>query len=245
MHFRTWLLTTITGILLLAACGAPASAPEPAMAEKPAEQGAMAESHAMSDTMAMTDTHAMTDSMMMTDTRAMTDSMMMTDTHAMTETAADSTMADKSAAMPQDLPAWQTIALTDARTGATFTLADFAGKHVFIETMATWCPNCRQQLGNVKSAAARANAEQTVFVAISVETDLAPATLAQYADDNGFTWTFAVATPEMVQALAETFGQTIANPPATPHFILLPDGSHGDLVTGFESGDQILVNLGQ
>ena len=229
MHFRTWLLTTITGILLLAACGAPASAPEPAMAEKPAEQGAMAESHAMSDTMAMTDTHAMTDSMMMTDT------------HAMTETA----MADKGDAMMQDLPAWQTMALTNARTGESFTLADFAGKHVFVETMATWCPNCRQQLGNVKSAAARANAEQTVFVAISVETDLAPATLAQYADDNGFTWTFAVATPEMVQTLAETFGQTIANPPATPHFILLPDGAHGDLVTGFESGDQILVNLGQ
>jgi hypothetical protein len=48
-----------------------------------------------------------------------------------------------------------------------------------------------------------------------------------------------------VQALAETFGQTIANPPATPHFLVLPDGSHGDLVTGFESGDEILATLGQ
>jgi thiol-disulfide isomerase/thioredoxin len=238
MQLRQWLVTTLCALLFVTACGAPA-APEAAMPEKPTEQSAMSDSQAMTETMAMTDTHAMTDSMMMTDTHAMTDSMMMTETHAMTESAA------AEPAMMMELLPWQTMALTNARTGEPFTLADFAGKTIFVETMATWCPNCRQQLTNVKSAAASANPETTVFVAISVETDLDPATLAQYADDNGFDWTFAVATPEMVQALAETFGQTIANPPATPHFLVLPDGAHGDLVTGFESGDEILATLGQ
>ena len=250
MQLRQWLVTTLCALLFVTACGAPA-APEAAMPEKPTEQSAMSDSQAMTETMAMTDTHAMTDSMMMTDTHAMTDSMMMTDTHTMTdsmmmtETHAMTESAAADPAMMMELLPWQTIVLTNARTGEPFTLADFAGKTVFVETMATWCPNCRQQLTNVKSAAARANPETAVFVAISVETDLPPATLAQYADDNGFDWTFAVATPEMVQALAETFGQTIANPPATPHFLILPDGSHGDLVTGFESGDQILANIGQ
>lgn len=242
MQFRPWLLTTVSGLLLVAACGAPSTpiaAPAQTMTETPVEQKVMTATHAMSDTMAMTETHAMTAAMAMTDTHAMTESMMMTETQAMTESAA------AEPPMMMELLPWQTMALTDARTGETFTLADFAGKTIFVETMATWCPNCRQQLGNVKSAAARANADSVVFVAISVETDLSPATLAQYADDNGFAWTFAVATPEMVQALAETFGQTIANPPATPHFLILPDGSHSDLVTGFESGDQILANLGQ
>jgi thiol-disulfide isomerase/thioredoxin len=238
MQLRQWLVTTLCALLFVTACGAPA-APEAAMPEKPTEQSAMSDSQAMTETMAMTDTHAMTDSMMMTETHAMTDSMMMTETHAMTESAA------AEPAMMMELLPWQTMALTNTRTGEPFTLADFAGKTVFVETMATWCPNCRQQLTNVKSAAARANPETTVFVAISVETDLPPATLAQYADDNGFDWTFAVATPEMVQALAETFGQTVANPPATPHFLILPDGAHSDLVTGFESGDQILANIGQ
>jgi thiol-disulfide isomerase/thioredoxin len=190
----------------------------------------------MSDTMHMSDTMAMTDTMQMTDTMPMTDTMHMTDTMPMTDTKTGD-------AMMNERPAWQTISLTDARTGETFTLADFAGKTVFIETMATWCPNCRQQLANVKSAAERADAEQVVFIAISVETDLSPATLAQYADDNGFGWTFAVATPELVQALGATFGPTIANPPATPHFLIRPDGSHSDLVTGFESGDAILAAL--
>ena len=157
----------------------------------------------------------------------------------------DDAMTDDAESMIGELPAWQTMTLTDARTGESFTLADFAGKTVFVETMATWCPNCRQQLGNVKSAVAGADEMQTAFIAISVETTLAAETLAQYADDNGFGWTFAVATPEMVQALADTFGQTIANPPATPHFLILPDGSHSDLATGFESGEQILANLAQ
>lgn len=238
MQLRQWLVTTFFALLFVTACGAPA-APAATMSEKPSEQSAMSDSHVMTETMAMTETHAMTESMMMTETHAMTESMMMTETHAMTESA----VAEP--AMMKDLLPWQTMALTNARTGEPFTLADFAGKTVFIETMATWCPNCREQLSNVKSAAARANPESAVFVAISVETDLPPATLAQYADDNGFDWTFAVATPAMVQALAETFGQTIANPPATPHFLILPDGSHSDLVTGYESGDQILVNMGQ
>ena len=33
----------------------------------------------------------------------------------------------------------------DARTGQTFTLADLQGKTVYVEPMATWCTNCRQQ----------------------------------------------------------------------------------------------------
>lgn len=250
MQLRQWFVTTLSALLLLTACGAP-PAPEAAMPEKPAEQSAMSDSHAITETMAMTETHAMTESMMMTDTHAMTDSAMMTDTHAMTdsmmmtETHAMTESAAAEPAMMMELLPWQTITLTNARTGEPFTLTDFPGKTVFVEAMATWCPNCREQLGNVKSAAAKANPESAVFIAISVETDLPPATLAQYADDNGFDWTFAVATPEMVQALAATFGQTIANPPATPHFLILPDGSHSDLVTGYESGDQILANMGQ
>lgn len=248
MFVRKTLLTALASLLLLSACAAPAL---PQTAEMPAQtehmtDNAMGAGEMMTVTQAMTDAMAsemmasemMTDSHMMTDTMAgelMDNGQTMTATQAMTETTAGAMMA---------LPAWQTMTLTDARTGASFTLADFAGKHVFVETMATWCSNCRQQLGNVKSAVARADGNQVVFVAISVETDLAPATLAQYVTDNGFDWTFAVATPDFVRALADTFGPTIANPPATPHFLIHPDGAHGDLITGYESGDAILAQLG-
>jgi hypothetical protein len=35
-------------------------------------------------------------------------------------------------------PAWQSLPLVDARTGNTFTLADFEGRTVFVHPMAKW-----------------------------------------------------------------------------------------------------------
>ena len=56
-------------------------------------------------------------------------------------------------------------------------------------------------------------------------------------------YTFAVMTPEMLGELAGAFGQTISNPPATPHFIIRPDGSTTDLVTGIEAPAVIVEQL--
>lgn len=143
-----------------------------------------------------------------------------------------------------DAPAWMTIPVTDVRSGETFTLADFAGKTVFVEPMATWCTNCRRQLGNVAEAKAQlGDSEDVVFVSLSVETNIGDGDLANYTEETGFDWAFAVATPEMLVSLVETFGQSITNPPSTPHFIIRPDGSTTELTTGFEGPDEILQNL--
>ena len=158
-----------------------------------------------------------------------------------TETAA---MADAVEAMPAmvERPAWQMISLTDARTGAAFTLADFAGKTVFVEPFATWCGNCRQQLTNVQEARA-ALGDDVVIVALSVEPNIGDDVLASYADGAGFDMVFAAMPQEMLQALAAQYGQTIANPPATPHFIIRPDGSTTDLVTGIEAPAAIIGQI--
>ena len=72
-----------------------------------------------------------------------------------------------------------------------------------------------------------------------METNISDAMLAQYANDNGFDWLFAVMTPEMLQELAGAFGRSVTVAPSTPHFIVRPDGTHTDLVTGIESAAQI------
>lgn len=136
-------------------------------------------------------------------------------------------------------PNWQTLPLTDARTGEAFTLADLGGT-VYVEPMATWCSNCRQQLGYVQEAKAQLE-NDVAFVALSIETTLEPAALARYADEGGFDFTFAVMTPDLLRALAAEFGQSVANPPATPHFIVYPDGSRSDLMTGLSTPDAILA----
>ena len=159
--------------------------------------------------------------------------------------AEDDSMADEDDTMMEtaDLPAWQQIELTDARTGETFTFADFSGRPVFVEPMATWCTNCRRQLGNVRDARAQLGDDGPVFIGLSLETNISDAELAQYQGDHGYDWLFAVMTPELLQQLSDAFGRSITSAPSTPHFIIRPDGTFTDLVTGIESADEIVQQL--
>lgn len=141
-----------------------------------------------------------------------------------------------------ELPAWQTLTLTDV-DGVTFTLADLKGKPVFVENFATWCPNCRAQLAETNAAAKQVGA-QAAFVALSVETDLSPADVAGYAEENGFdSIRFAVMTPEVLAAMADGLGQTSINPPSTPKVVIDAMGEAGQLVTGSESADEIVAKV--
>jgi len=156
---------------------------------------------------------------------------------------ATTTTTDTTTTVAVDRPAWQTLPLVDARTGETFTFADFDGKTVFVEPMATWCTNCRQQLRNVNSARASFDSEQVVFVALSVEVGLGNDTLSTYSQNNGFDWHFAVVTPELLAVLVATFGRTVSNPPSTPHFIIRPDGTTTSLTTGIHSVDELVAEI--
>lgn len=216
--------------LLLVACGGSNNAAEPM-----AENTAMSENDAMMNDTTMED-EAMNDEAM--EDEAMHDETMedeMMDEEAMSDEA----MGDE---MMSDAAAWQKITLTNVRTGETFTLGDFAGKTVFVEPMATWCTNCRRQLTNVNTARAQFS-DGVVFVALSVETNISNDDLKAYTDSTGFDWVFAVATPELLQELAALYGQTVTNPPSTPHFIIRPDGSATDLVTGIKGVEEIVTQI--
>jgi hypothetical protein len=91
--------------------------------------------------------------------------------------------------------------------------------------------------------AAIAYYDDVVFIGLSVETTIDSATLANYADNEGFEWLFAVLTPELLRELAGEFGQTITNPPSTPHFVIRPDGTNTELVTGIEPAGDILAQI--
>jgi thiol-disulfide isomerase/thioredoxin len=158
-----------------------------------------------------------------------------------TEPAGDDGMMDEEeATMPQvDLAPWQQVVLTNAQSGEQFTLGDFGGKTVFVEPMATWCTNCRIQLTNLSQAQAQLG-NDVILIALSVETTISDADLAAYQQRQGFDWTFAVMTPELLQLLVDEFGRVTANPPSTPHFLIRPDNSFTELVTGIDTADELL-----
>lgn len=138
---------------------------------------------------------------------------------------------------------WQQIEVIDA-DGEAFTFADLVGRPVLVENFATWCGNCRRQLGDTNRAAEQAG-DDAVFVALSVETELDADDMADYAKREGFDHIrFAVMSPEMLAAMNDAFGNSALNPPSTPHVAVTADGTAGELVTGFESPEEILASLG-
>ncbi len=138
---------------------------------------------------------------------------------------------------------WREIPIVDARTGEAFTLAELEGKTVFVEPMATWCTTCRRQMTILRDVVVERDPDGFAFVGLSVETNLPSEDLARYVDGQGFGWTFAVMTPELLRALVDTFGRSVANPPATPHVIIRPDGTWTELSTGIRSADEISAAL--
>ena len=155
-------------------------------------------------------------------------------------------MATPAGSTPQpsteQLPAWQTIEIVDV-DGVTFTLADCVGTPVLVELFATWCSNCRQQLPKTNETAGTMG-EQAEVIALSVETDLAPEAVAEYAEVNDFPdIRFAVMTPELLAAFVEAFGNTAANPPSVPKIVIDADGVAGELATGQESTEELVAQL--
>ncbi|MEZ4632106.1 MAG: SCO family protein [Deinococcales bacterium] len=145
-------------------------------------------------------------------------------------------------------PLWQTLPLINAASGEEFRLADLEGQVVFVEAMATWCSNCRKQLQNASEAKAmlaedEALAEAISFVILSIEGNLAPEKLNEYAQREDFDFIFAVASADILRELVTEFGRSITNPPSTPHFVIKPDGQYTDLITGIEPAESIWVQL--
>jgi thiol-disulfide isomerase/thioredoxin len=219
-----------------------------AMAEKKAmEDKAMAEKKAMEDK-AMAEKKAMEDKAMADKTeaekKAMEDKAMADKTEAEKKAVEDKAMAEKKAMEEKamaDVAPWQKLSIKDV-AGTAFALADFKDKEVYVENFATWCPNCKKQLGNVQKAAA-ANPD-AIFIAYSVETDLSAEKVAAYAKDNGFTNVrFAVMTPEMLAAMSSALGKDSINPPSTPHFVIGKSGKPGALKTGYEDDAAITASI--
>jgi thiol-disulfide isomerase/thioredoxin len=137
------------------------------------------------------------------------------------------------------------LALTDVRSGESFTLAELAATDgpVLLETMAIWCSNCRAQQVQVSAAHGTGS-----FTSVSLDVDLseAPDDLAAYADREGFDWHFAMADASLYRLLQERFGVAVTNPPSTPLIVIERDGSVRPLGfgEGIRSADELLAELG-
>ncbi|HEX5827646.1 MAG TPA: hypothetical protein VFY23_09010 [Candidatus Limnocylindrales bacterium] len=136
--------------------------------------------------------------------------------------------------------AWATAELVDVTTGESFRIADLAGKTIFVESMAIWCTNCRQQQERFTEALAQLDPAEVAYVVLTVDPGESAEDLARYKDERGFTGRYAVAGTELSRALVADFGPNGINPPSVPLIHVTPGGeiSFG---TGGESVDEIIA----
>ncbi len=133
------------------------------------------------------------------------------------------------------IPEWFSMELTDAQTGETFAMNDFAGKVVLLETMAIWCPNCVVQANAVRDLhEALGRPEDLISVSLDVDINEDSASLKEYAYGYGFDRHFAVAPLEVARALGNLYTAEYLNPPLSPMLIVDRDGNVHHLEYGFK-----------
>ena len=137
-------------------------------------------------------------------------------------------------------PDWFNIEMTDVQTGKTFTMNDYAGKVVLLETMAIWCPNCIIQAGQVqKLHQALGNPENLISVTLDVDSNEDETMLKKYVDEWGLDWHFAVAPLLVERALGNLYSAEYLNPPLSPMLIIDRAGNVHQLEYGFKKTETL------
>jgi len=137
-------------------------------------------------------------------------------------------------------PAWMTAEVLDVNSGETFTVSDFEGKVVLVETLAMWCSNCMKQQQQVKLLHEKLSNE-TDFVSVGLGIDINENLddLKQYTEKNGFDWVYTVATKEMAQEIGSLYGNQFLNPPSTPILLIDKSGEVHILPFGIKSAEDL------
>jgi thiol-disulfide isomerase/thioredoxin len=137
-------------------------------------------------------------------------------------------------------PAWFDLEMTDVRTGDVFTINDFTGKVVLLETMAVWCPTCRKQGDEVRRLRELLGDPEDL-VSISLDTDMSEDadTLRDYADTLGYDWNIALAPLLVARALGNLYSAQYLNPPVSPMLIIDRDGQVLGLPFGLKSAESL------
>lgn len=223
MKSHKFLLFSVAALALVLSACAPAKADE-AMMEKPAE--------AMMDKPTEAMMEKPTDDMMAHETPT-PEAMLDKPTETMLDKPADGAMLET--------PAWFGATLTNASTGESFTINDFKGKVVLVETMAQWCSNCKQQQKQVKSLHEKLGMPADLLtVVLDIDPNESGDTLKAYAASNGFDWIYAVAPAEVSREIGNLYGPQFLNPPSAPILIIDRKGEAHPLPFGIKSADELL-----
>jgi len=139
-----------------------------------------------------------------------------------------------------DTPAWFSAALTDVQSGQTFSIDDYRGKVVLLETLAIWCTNCKKQQTQVKALHEALGADpDLVSIGLDIDPNENAGDLKAYTAANGFDWIYAVAPVEVSREISSLYGDQFLNPPSTPMLVVDRNGQVHLLPFGIKSAQEL------
>jgi cytochrome oxidase Cu insertion factor (SCO1/SenC/PrrC family) len=125
-----------------------------------------------------------------------------------------------------DSPAFFSAELTDVLSGQAFSIQDYQGKVILVETMAVWCPTCLRQQVQIQALQKQLGENSDlVLLSLDVDPNEDAALLKEHAEKNDLSWGFAVAPAEVSREIAQLLGEQFLNPPSAPVFVIDRKGS--------------------
>ncbi len=205
-------------------------------AETPMGEGEMMETEAPMDGEMMEETLMDEGEEMMEEETPMGEGEMMETEAPMDEGMMEETPMDGEAGEMMEEAAWLSLPLTNARDGSSFSLSDFRGRVVLVETMAVWCSSClRQQRQVLELHGLLGEREDFISVGLDVDPNEDQTQLKEFTEEQGFDWVYALAPAEMTNQLADLYGPGFLNPPSTPMLIIDRHGQVHPLPFGIKS----------
>ena len=136
---------------------------------------------------------------------------------------------------------WMNVTLEDVTTGEKFTISDFNGKVVVLETFAVWCPTCTKQQKEIKKL--HGKAAGVISITVDIDPNESADKVRSHVERYGFDWPYAVAPPAFTKSLVEEFGTVVASAPSAPVIVISEDGSARLLGRGVKSADKLAAEL--
>jgi cytochrome oxidase Cu insertion factor (SCO1/SenC/PrrC family) len=157
------------------------------------------------------------------------------------DTPAPDAMAEPTEEARVELPAWFGASFKDLRSGEAFTVNDFRGKVILVETMAVWCSTCYQQQIQIKALhESLGMREDFVSISLDVDPNEDESILSEYTQQNsGFDWRYAIASPDTIREIGNTYGNQFLNPPSAPILVIDRQGVAHPLPFGLKSAEEM------